>query len=261
MASPPPNQDSNMSTTSTTTITNQETPVMALSLQFPSPIDLDDPSSGPSTGRRPGGVPPLPPPPSSSESSSSSSEDDQESDHEAFELPPVPPQKTCGSGLPKAQVGQADYPVSKILKRGYAYNSKLKRRVIGNLVEHEPLIYFDEELDCPDLEPESYGPIATGKKGHRWAHLAPAELAAEEEKMKKRKKWGIDPKTPCRFCGKTFARKDGADVHERDTCTEPGAPNHVCGSDPEKPCPTPCIGPRVWVRSAGKPRGRKAKNP
>lgn len=42
----------------------------------------------------------------------------QESDHEAYELPPVPPQKTCGSGLPKAHVAQADYPVSKILNEG-----------------------------------------------------------------------------------------------------------------------------------------------
>uniref|UniRef100_T1KRG9 Uncharacterized protein n=1 Tax=Tetranychus urticae TaxID=32264 RepID=T1KRG9_TETUR len=127
---------------------------------------------------------PVPPPPSSSESSSSLSEDDQESDHEAYELPPVPPQKTCGSGLPKAHVAQADYP----------------RRVIGNLVEHEPIIYFDEELDCPDLEPENYGPIVTCKKGQRVAQLAPDELAAE---------------IPWCFFGKTFARKNEADVNAR----------------------------------------------
>lgn len=75
-----------------------------------------------------------------------------------------------------------------------------------------------------------------GKKLY-WAELAPRKLAE-----KKNKNWGDNPSTKCRFCGKIFARKDTADKHERDVCTFPGAPHHVCFDDGE--CPTRCIGPR-----------------
>ncbi|XP_053204259.1 proline-, glutamic acid- and leucine-rich protein 1-like [Panonychus citri] len=188
----------------------------------------------------------------------------QLSDHEG-DLPD-PPQliELSDQRLRSAKAGEADYPVDSWLRRGYAYHPGLKRRVIGNLVQQR-LIYLDNELDLPDMEPEELGPInAPGSGEHySWAELAPKEMesAREEEKRRIRKekrtgKWGANPETRCRFCAKIFARKDVADTHEKNACKAPGAHKHVC--DPGV-CPDPCIGSRDWVRSVGKKRGRKAR--
>ena len=55
---------------------------------------------------------------------------------------------------PSAKAKNGEYPIVKIKKRGYAWHPVRKEWRIANLVEHEHMIYDDEEMDAPELEPE-----------------------------------------------------------------------------------------------------------
>ncbi|XP_074592926.1 uncharacterized protein LOC141848767 [Brevipalpus obovatus] len=149
---------------------------------------------------------------------------------------------------PRVETGVGDYPARDILRRGYAWDAHEKKYKLANLVDHEPLIYHDEELDCPELEPKEYGYIDSSQ--YMWAYRAPFEL--DSAAKRRRAIRGPNPERPCRFCHQTKARKDSCDRHEK-ICTAPGGPKHVCDSA----CPTNCVGPQPWVPSIGKPKGRK----
>lgn len=58
------------------------------------------------------------------------------------------------AGPSSSHTNEGDYPIKRIIRRGYAWHPVLKRRVIAYLVEHEDLIYLDEELDTT-FRPES----------------------------------------------------------------------------------------------------------
>ncbi|XP_053201264.1 uncharacterized protein LOC128386281 [Panonychus citri] len=162
----------------------------------------------------------------------------------------IEPEPSTSSTIPLlANAKSGWYPVLKIKRRGPC-NHLTRGRVMGNLVEHADLVYFDEDLDCPDLEPEELGPInaPTDKEKYYWADTAPKEMDKE-----RRKKRGANPNTSCRFCHGLYSSKEVADIHERDVCTAAGAPGHVCDSD----CIDNCPGNPPYQKAKGKPLGRK----
>uniref|UniRef100_T1KK49 Uncharacterized protein n=1 Tax=Tetranychus urticae TaxID=32264 RepID=T1KK49_TETUR len=183
----------------------------------------------------------VPEEPENSEENLSSNSQNSDSDEQPSANGPM---------LSTSKAKEGDYPIKRIIRRGVAYHPVTKKKMVGNLVEHEHLIYFDEELDC-DLVPEARGPInAPGSnEEYHWASCAPEEMTAE------RRKRGVQIPRNCRFCKELYSTRDTQIRRERDTCTDPGAPNHLCDDS----CPDDCESYPPYEPPRPLPRGRRSK--